>query len=140
MGWASGATSMTRTGGTENNPLVRPACFIKRIANEATDGTTVRLPPILLQPMAADDAARAVGRIAVGAPLNGTVEVAGHARYFGAELGDRSLIPAGEAPTRRDPPLDWLGQPVLQQRQQAAVLVGEGGALPRRHGARSSAH
>jgi hypothetical protein len=56
--------------------------------------------------MAADDVARTVGRIAVGAPLNGTVEVAGPARYFGAELGDRSLIPAGEAPTRRDPPLD----------------------------------
>jgi hypothetical protein len=68
---------MTRTGGTEDNPLVRPACFIKRIANEATDGTTVRLPPILLQPMAADDVVRTVGRIAVGAPLNGTVEVAG---------------------------------------------------------------
>jgi hypothetical protein len=128
---------MARTGGTENNPLVRPACFIKRIADKATDGTTVRLPPILLQPMAADDVARTVGRIAVGAPLNGTVEVAGpqqfrldtllrqdplagndppqvvvdpRARYFGAELGDRSLIPAGEAPTRRDPPLDWLGQ------------------------------
>src|SRR5678809_1121965 len=87
--------------------------FIKRIADEATDGTTVRLPPVLIQPMAADDVAKAVGRIAVGAPLNGTVEVAGpqqfrfdeligqalrarndareivvdpHARYFGAEL------------------------------------------------------
>ena len=98
--------------------------FVKRIADEATDGTTVRLPPVLIQPMAADDVAKAVGRIAVGAPLNGTVEVAGpqqfrfdelirqglgarndprevvvdpHARYFGAELGERSLVPAGEA-------------------------------------------
>ncbi len=98
--------------------------FIKRIADEATDGTTVRLPQVLIQPMAADDVAKAVGRTAVGAPLNGTVEVAGpqqfrfdelirqglaarndrrevvvdpHARYFGAELGERSLIPAGDA-------------------------------------------
>jgi uncharacterized protein YbjT (DUF2867 family) len=98
--------------------------FINRIADEATDGTTVRLPPVLIQPMAADDVATAVGRVAVGVPLNGTVEVAGpqqfrfddlirqgldarndrrkvvvdpHARYFGAELAERSLIPAGDA-------------------------------------------
>src|SRR5258705_8215177 len=98
--------------------------FITRIAYEATDGTTVRLPPVLIQPMAADDLARAVGRIAVGAPLNGTVEIAGpqkfrfdelirlglraredprdvvadpHARYFGAELGERSLVPDNDA-------------------------------------------
>jgi uncharacterized protein YbjT (DUF2867 family) len=98
--------------------------FVKRIADEATDGTTVRLPHVLIQPMAADDVAKAVARAAVGAPVNGTVEVAGpqqfrfdelirqglvarndprkvvvdpHARYFGAELGERSLIPAGDA-------------------------------------------
>ena len=47
--------------------------FINRIADEATDGTTVRLPPALIQPMAADDVARAVGEIAVGAPLNGSL-------------------------------------------------------------------
>jgi uncharacterized protein YbjT (DUF2867 family) len=95
--------------------------FVKRIADEATVGTEVRLPPVLIQPMAADDVAKAVARIAVGPPVNGTVEVAGpqqfrfddlirqgllarndtrevvgdpHARYFGAELGERSLIPA----------------------------------------------
>src|SRR5262245_45855477 len=93
--------------------------FIKRIGDEATDGMTVRLPPVLIQPMAADDVVKAVGTIAVGAPLNGTIEVAGpqrfrfdelirqdlasrndprkvvvdpHARYFGAELGERSLV------------------------------------------------
>jgi uncharacterized protein YbjT (DUF2867 family) len=98
--------------------------FINRIADEATDGTTVRLPPVLFQPMAADDVAKALGTIAVGAPVNGTIDVAGpqqyrfdelirqslgarhdprtvvadsHARYFGAELGERSLIPVGEA-------------------------------------------
>jgi uncharacterized protein YbjT (DUF2867 family) len=117
--------------------------FIKRIADEATDGTTVRLPPVLIQPMAADDVAKAVGRIAVSAPLNGTVEVAGpqqfrfdelirqglgarndprevvvdpHARYFGAELGERALIPAGDARLGEIRFQEWLGQPVLQQR------------------------
>src|ERR1700752_2906545 len=42
--------------------------FVKRIADEATVGTTVRLPPMLIQPMAADDVAKALGGIAVGAP------------------------------------------------------------------------
>jgi uncharacterized protein YbjT (DUF2867 family) len=115
--------------------------FIKRIADEATDGTTVRLPPVLIQPMAADDVAKAVGRIAVGAPLNGTVEVAGpqpfrfdelirqglaarndpreviadkHARYFGAELDERSLIPAGDARLGEIRLEEWLQQPVLR--------------------------
>jgi len=116
--------------------------FIKRIADDATDGSTVRLPPVLIQPMAADDVAKAVGRIAVGAPLNGTVEVAGpqqfrfdelirqtlgarndtrevvvdpHARYFGAELGERSLIPAGDARLGEIHFQEWLNQPVVQR-------------------------
>ena len=117
--------------------------FINRIADEATQGTTVRLPPVLIQPMAADDVASAVGGIAVGAPLNGTVEVAGpqqfrfdelirlslaarndrrevvvdpHARYFGAELGEHSLVPAADARLGEIRFQEWLGQPVLQQR------------------------
>lgn len=117
--------------------------FIKRIADDATDGTTVRVPPVLIQPMAADDVAAAVGRIAVGTPVNGTVEVAGpqqfrfdelirqglrarndsrevvvdpHARYFGAELGERSLIPADDARLGEIRLQEWLGQPLLQQR------------------------
>jgi len=117
--------------------------FVKRIADEATDGTTVRLPPVLFQPMAADDVAKAVARVAVAAPLNGMVEVAGpqqfrfdelirqglrarndprdviadpHARYFGAELDERSLIPAGDARLGDISFQEWLNQPVLQQR------------------------
>ena len=117
--------------------------FVKRIADDATEGTTVRLPPVLIQPMAADDVAEAVGRVAVGAPRNGTVEVAGpqqfrfddlirrglaarndprevvvdpHARYFGAELDERSLVPAGEARLGEIRFEEWLGQPALQQR------------------------
>jgi uncharacterized protein YbjT (DUF2867 family) len=111
--------------------------FIKSIAQAATDGDTVRLAPVLIQPMAADDVASAVGRIAVGPPRNGTVEVAGpeqfhldelvrrdlsarndprhvitdpHARYSGAELDERTLLPGGDAqlgPTRF---ADWLNQ------------------------------
>jgi len=117
--------------------------FVTRMADEATEGTTVRLPPVLIQPMAADDVAKAVARVAVGAPLNGTVEIAGpqqfrfdelirqglaarhdarkvvvdpHARYFGAELGERSLIPADDARLGEIRFEEWLGQPVLQQR------------------------
>ena len=117
--------------------------FIKRIADEATDGTTVRLPFVLIQPMAADDVATAVGRVAVGPPLNGTIEVAGpqqfrfdelirqglgarndprevvvdpQARYFGAELGERSLIPSDGARLGEIRFEEWLGQPALQQR------------------------
>jgi uncharacterized protein YbjT (DUF2867 family) len=117
--------------------------FVKRIADEATVGTTVRVPPVLFQPMAADDVAKAVARIAVGAPVNGTVEVAGpqqfrfdelirrglsarndprevvadpHARYFGTELTERSLVPWGEARLGDIRFEDWLSQPALQQR------------------------
>jgi uncharacterized protein YbjT (DUF2867 family) len=116
--------------------------FVNRIADEATDGTTIRLPPVLIQPMAADDVATAIGRVALGAPLNGTVEVAGpeqfrfdelirqglgarhdprevvvdrHARYFGAELGERSLIPAGNARLGEIRFQEWLDLPVLQR-------------------------
>ena len=116
--------------------------FVKRIADEATDGTTVRLPPVLFQPMAADDVTKAVARVAVAAPLNGMVEVAGpqqfrfdelirqglrarndprdviadpHARYFGAELDERSLIPAGDARLGDIGFQEWLNQPVLQR-------------------------
>src|SRR5262249_52764075 len=46
--------------------------FVTRIADEATVGTTVRVPPALIQPMAADDVAKAVARVAVAAPVNGT--------------------------------------------------------------------
>jgi uncharacterized protein YbjT (DUF2867 family) len=117
--------------------------FVKRIADDATEGTTVRLPPALIQPMAADDVAKAVGRVAVGAPLNGTIEVAGpqqfrfdelirqglgarndarevvvdpHARYFGAQLGERSLMPGDDARLGEIRFEQWLGQPVPQQR------------------------
>ncbi|MBE2315709.1 SDR family oxidoreductase [Solirubrobacter sp. CPCC 204708] len=51
--------------------------FLKGIAQTATEGDSVRLPPVLFQPMASEDVAKAVARTAVGAPVNGIVEVAG---------------------------------------------------------------
>jgi uncharacterized protein YbjT (DUF2867 family) len=115
--------------------------FVERIADQATDGTTVRVPAVLIQPMAADEVARAVASIAVATPLNGTVEVAGpqrfrfdelirqsldarndprtviadpHARYFGAELDEHSLIPAGDARLGEIRFEEWLNQPVVR--------------------------
>ena len=111
--------------------------FAVRIADEATDGDTVRVPPVLIQPMAADDVAAAVCDVALAAPLNSTIEIGGpeplrfedfvrqglraagdqrvvvadpEARYFGARLSERTLVPgdgARLAPTRFD---DWLSQ------------------------------
>lgn len=98
--------------------------FIDRIGDEATADNVVRLPPVGFQPIALDDIAGAVGRASVAEPLNGTIEVAGpdlfqfdelirsvlaregdpreviadpHARYFGAELEERSLVPGAAA-------------------------------------------
>ena len=94
--------------------------FIKSIVDGATVGDTVRLASVLFQPIAADDVADTVASVAVGPPVNGIVEVAGprefrldalvrddlrarhdprkvvtdpDARYFGARLNERSLVP-----------------------------------------------
>jgi uncharacterized protein YbjT (DUF2867 family) len=109
--------------------------FAGQLADVSTEGDTVRLPPTLFRPQAADDVAGALAEIAVAAPVNGIVEQAGpealplddfvrevlrargdsrdvvtgpDARYFGAEVDDRSLVPhngARVAPTRFE---DWL--------------------------------
>jgi uncharacterized protein YbjT (DUF2867 family) len=111
--------------------------FIGRIADSSTAGDTVHLPPVLVQPEAADDVAAALADVAESASVNGIVELAGpeafrfdelarrvlsarndprrvsadvHARYFGAELDERSLIPGDNpriATTRLE---DWLRQ------------------------------
>src|SRR5580704_10185666 len=98
--------------------------FFKGIADLSTDGNTVRLPSALIQPMAADDVASAVARVAMGSPLNSTVEVGGperfrldelvrrglaawndprevvtdpHARYYGIAVSERTLVPDDDA-------------------------------------------
>jgi uncharacterized protein YbjT (DUF2867 family) len=109
--------------------------FVGRIADEATTGTTVRLAHVLIQPMAAEDVASALADVTVGPPVNGIIEVAGpqqfhlddlvrstlrkrhdprevitdpHARYYGAELHERTLVPAGGAHLARTRFGDWL--------------------------------
>jgi uncharacterized protein YbjT (DUF2867 family) len=116
--------------------------FVKRITDEATVGNTVRIPPVLFQPMAADDVANAVYMVAVGPPLKGIVEVAGpeqfrfdelirlglrarrdprevvadpHARYFGAELSERMLVPDAEARLGEIRFEDWLRQSAVER-------------------------
>jgi uncharacterized protein YbjT (DUF2867 family) len=116
--------------------------FIKRIADDATVGNTVRLAPVLIQPMAAEDVASAVARVAVGPPVNGTVEVAGpdqfrldelirrglrdrhdprevisdpQARYFGAILGERTLMPGDHASLGKTRLEDWLNQSLVSK-------------------------
>jgi uncharacterized protein YbjT (DUF2867 family) len=111
--------------------------FVDRIADAATDGNTVRLAPVLIQPMAAEDVASEVAKVTVGPPVNGIIEVAGpeqfrldelvrtalsdrhdprvvvtdpQAPYFGVELDERTLVPGDDAQlalTRFD---QWLSQ------------------------------
>ncbi|MFJ1540093.1 SDR family oxidoreductase [Micromonospora chalcea] len=98
--------------------------FLQGIVDAATDGDTVHLAPVLIQPMAADDVAAAVAEVVVGAPTYAVVEVGGPeqfrldelgrsvldaqrdprsvvgdpgARYFGAAVAERSLVPADGA-------------------------------------------
>jgi uncharacterized protein YbjT (DUF2867 family) len=114
--------------------------FLKSIADAATEGNIVRLAPVLIQPMAADDVAIVVGRTAVGPPVNGTVEVAGPeqfrldelirkvlsasndprevvtdptARYFGAELGEKTLVPDENATLGATRLVAWLDQSMV---------------------------
>jgi uncharacterized protein YbjT (DUF2867 family) len=109
--------------------------FVGGIAQAATEGQAVRLPPVLMQPIASDDVAAVVADTALAEPLNGTVELAGpepirqddlvrrflnatgdvrtvitdpKALYYGIEVNDRSLTPGEHprlGPTRFE---DWL--------------------------------
>ena len=111
--------------------------FVGAIAQSATDGQTVRLPPAMMQPIVSDDVAAALTDVAIARPLNGTIDIAGpepirmdelvrqflqarrdtrqvvtdpQAGYFGTPVNDRSLTPAGESrlgPTRY---IDWLSR------------------------------
>src|SRR5687767_9466176 len=65
--------------------------FIGRIADSSTEGDTVHLPPVLVQPEAADDVAAALADVAVSAPVNGIVELAGPEAFRFDELARRVL-------------------------------------------------
>lgn len=115
--------------------------FLKRIADTATEGNAVRLPAVRFQPMAAADVAKVVGRTAVGSPLNGIIEVGGpeqsrfdefisrglrahndpreividpHARYFGTELSESSLVPNDGSLLGETRFEDWLNDAASQ--------------------------
>ena len=60
--------------------------FVNAIADSATNGNTVHLPPVRFQPIAAEDVASAVARVAMGSPLNGIVQVAGPEQFRFDEL------------------------------------------------------
>jgi uncharacterized protein YbjT (DUF2867 family) len=112
--------------------------FMNSIAADATDANPVRLPPALIQPIAADDVAIALGRISVGPPLNGIGEIAGpdrfrldelirerlgaagdprrvvtdpHAAYFGITPGERTLLPGDDAHVAHTRFEDWVTMP-----------------------------
>jgi uncharacterized protein YbjT (DUF2867 family) len=111
--------------------------FLKGLADISSEGNKVRLPHVLFQPMAADDVAEAVGRVALGAPVNGIVEVAGpeqfrvddlvrrrlaalqdpreviadpNARYSGAKISERTLVPGSNARLGETRFETWLTQ------------------------------
>src|SRR5437773_3305987 len=116
--------------------------FVGAIAQSATEGQTVRLPPALMQPIVSDDVAAAMADVAVGKPVNGTIELAGpepirldelvrrflsanrdarkvttdaQALYFGIKLNDQSLTPGANpriGPTRFE---GWLSRAVPQR-------------------------
>jgi uncharacterized protein YbjT (DUF2867 family) len=122
--------------------------FTKRIADEATVDHKVYLPPVLFQPMAADDIATAVCKVATSSPLNGTLEIAGPevfrfdelirkrldalndsrevvadptAHYFGAELSERSIVPDDSAELGETRFEDWLSSSASQVPGAAAT-------------------
>ena len=74
-----------RPGEADQGLLDRPGAAVLRVRHEDRAGRhrrdTVRLAPVLIRPVAADDVASAVARTAIGAPLNGTVEVAGPEQF-----------------------------------------------------------
>jgi uncharacterized protein YbjT (DUF2867 family) len=111
--------------------------FVDRIADSATSGREVRLPPVLFQPIAAHDVATALAGVILGKPINGVLEIAGPeqfrfdelvrlklrarddarevvadptAQYFGTRLGERSLVVDEGAQLGATRFADWLSR------------------------------
>jgi len=120
--------------------------FVKPIADFSTVGNQVRLPPALFQPMAADDVASAIARIATNSPVNGIVEIGGpeqfrldelarrdlaarqdprevisdpHAGYYGIQVTERALVPDDNAQLGETHFEDWLDQSTKQAPKSA---------------------
>lgn len=117
--------------------------FLKGLADISMVDGKVHLPPVLFQPMCADDVASGVARVAVVQPINGTVEIAGpeqfrvdelvrrrlaslkdprevvadpNARYAGAKLSERTLLPGNNARLGETTFESWLAQPAATAR------------------------
>ena len=115
--------------------------FLKGLADWSMVNGEVHLPPVLFQPMAADDVARAVARVAVGPPANGIVEIGGpeqfrldepvrrrlallndprkvvadaNARYSGAKISEKTLLPGPDARLGETRFETWLTLPAAQ--------------------------
>lgn len=111
--------------------------FLGSIAQSGTAGETVQVSPAYVQPIASDDVAAAMADVTLGEPVNGTIEIAGpervrlnelvgrylkatndprevvtdvHARYFGAELNDQSLVPGDNPRIGAIRFEDWFSQ------------------------------
>jgi uncharacterized protein YbjT (DUF2867 family) len=127
--------------------------FVKGLADISMAGDKVHLPPVLFQPMAADDVASALGKIAVGAPVNGIVEIAGpeqfrvdelvrhrlasvndpreviadsNARYSAARISEKTLLPSNNArlgDTRFETWLTQTATPTSSAHPQAAGVA-----------------
>jgi uncharacterized protein YbjT (DUF2867 family) len=116
--------------------------FVGAIVQSSADGDVFRLSPALFQPVASDDVAAALADIAVAPPINGTIEIAGpekipldeiarqylaanadrrrviadvHARYFGAQLDDKSLTPGDQPLLGRVRFQEWLSSSAAQR-------------------------
>jgi len=128
--------------------------FVKGITDFSTEGNKVRLPSALIQPMAADDVASLVGRIATGSPVNGTVEIGGpekfhldelarqflaaqkdprevvtdaSASYYGVMVSERTLVPEDNAQLSETRFETWLSQST-EQAPRAAAKASHSGA------------
>lgn len=129
---------------------------LETIAALSTHGSTVRIPPILVDPVASDDVVRLLASTAVGRPLDGAIEIGGpepfylhalverylgatndtrtvigdsHARYFGAEVSERSLVSGTEAELGAIRFDQWLLQRTSRSSApEAATFVPASGA------------
>jgi uncharacterized protein YbjT (DUF2867 family) len=117
--------------------------FMKSIADASMVGNQVHVPPVLIQPIASEDVANAVVKVAIAAPVNGMVEIGGpqrfrfddfirqglrarndprevvadpDARYFGAKLSERTLVAADDAPVGEIRFEEWL-KPAMSAKQ-----------------------
>ena len=126
--------------------------FVGAIAQLATEGQTVRLPPVMMQPIASDDVAAVVADVALAAPLNGTVELVGpepirqddlvrqflkatgdartvitdpQALYYGNAVNDQSLTPGDNPRLGSTGFEDWLSH------NAGSVAAAAGGGRPR---------